>query len=164
MKKRDGRNGKREMHREEILKFLEDLDLKKRSSLAEMLTSSDEKRFIFNKRFWDGWTFQKIGQEIGVTAVACGKTFSRLVAKIEKLRYLEAKKEEYQETGKRDEIEISLLPCSMKFLNGSQVKYLHELTELTGKEYSEKYSLGKKTYREAIDWLRLFGFEFKKPL
>lgn len=150
------------LDRTAILNYIESKGLKNRLDFAKSLTRSKTKIFIFNKRFFEGWTFLKLAEALGLCDAMTGHHYRDMITVLEQSMYRDMKKEVYTETGLNTDIEIAWLPLS-KRLKGllSEYTFLHEICNQTEMQFMDSYGCGHKTFIECCAFLSLFGLKFK---
>ncbi len=145
-----------------ILNYIESKGLKNRLDFAKTLTRSKNKIFVFNKRFFEGWTFLKLSMEMGICDAMTGHHYRDMITLVEQSMYRDMKKEQFIETGQNKDIELAWLPLT-KRLRGllSEYTYLHEICNQTEKQFYDSYGCGMRTFTEICAFLDFFGLKFK---
>ncbi len=145
-----------------ILNYIESKDLKSPLDFAKTITKSKNKIIVFNKRFFEGWTFLKCAEYLGLCDAMTGHHYRDMIILVEQCMYRDMKKEIFIETGMNKDIELAWLPLS-KRLKGllSEYTFLHEICNQTEMQFLESYGCGNSTFLETCGYLNFFGLEFK---
>ncbi len=152
----------KKLDRTAILNYIESKGFKDKLEFAKTLTRSKKKVFVFNKRFFEGWTFLKLAQSMGICDAMTGHHYRDMITLVEQSMYRDMKKEFYRETGLNQDIELAWLPLS-KRLRGllSEYTYLHEVCNQTEIQFWDSYGCGDRTFVEVLSFLNFFGLKFK---
>lgn len=145
-----------------IIKYIDSKNLSKREDFIKTLYKSFNKIYVFNKRFFENWTFLKLSKSLEISDAMTGHIYRDAIILIEKCMYRDMKKEIYEKAGFNKEIELAFLPLGkrLKCLTKDNI-YLDELCSLTITEFLKKWGCGKRTLNELIDLFNIFGLKFK---